>query len=118
MKLPSHFPVGLFAGGILLSIELKNFALVSPRFYILAALALLLAGYTLLRKNWMFAATLAAAGAWLVLGVAASNLERTSVPPNFGSTLMESGKLDSGTALQWRGRLRNARHSPTKNLWE
>ena len=31
MKLPSLFPVSFFAGGILLSIELKKFALVSPR---------------------------------------------------------------------------------------
>jgi competence protein ComEC len=107
MKLPSLFPVGLFAGGILLSIELKNFALVSPRFYVVAALALLITGYILLRKNWIFAATLAAAAAWLVLGVAASNLERASVPPNLGSTLIESGKLDSGTALRWQGRLRS-----------
>jgi hypothetical protein len=37
MKLPSLFPVAFFAGGILLSIELRNLALPSPRFYILAA---------------------------------------------------------------------------------
>jgi competence protein ComEC len=107
MKLPSLFPVGLFAGGILLSIDLKNVALASPRFYVVAALALLGTGYILLRNNWIFAATFAAAGAWLVLGVAASNLERASVPPNLGSTLIESGKLDAGTALRWRGRLRS-----------
>ncbi len=107
MKLPSLFPVGLFAGGILLSIELKNRALVSPRFYVVAALALLIAGYILLRKNWISAAALFTAGAWLVMGVAASNLERASVPPNLGSTLIESGKLEAGTALRWRGRLRS-----------
>jgi competence protein ComEC len=107
MKLPSLFPVGLFAGGILLSIELKNFALVSPRFYVVAALALLITGYILLRKNWISTAALFAAGAWLMLGVAASNLERASVPPNLGSTLIESGKLDAGAALRWRGRLRS-----------
>ena len=107
MKLPSLFPVGLFAGGILLAIELKNFALVSPRFYVVAALALLIAGYILLRTNWIYVAALCAAGAWLVLGVAASNLERASIPPNLGSTLIESGKLDAATALRWRGRLRS-----------
>ena len=51
MKLPSLFPVGLFAGGILLSIELKNFALPNPRFFILAAFVLPLIGYILLRKR-------------------------------------------------------------------
>ncbi len=107
MKLPSLFPVALFAGGILLSIELKNFALPSPRFYILAAFALLLIGYVLLRQNWILTAALFAAGAWLSLGVAASNLERASVPPNLASTLIDSGKLDAETALRWRGRLRS-----------
>lgn len=107
MKLPSLFPAALFAGGILLSLELKNFALASPRFYVPAAFVLLLSGYLFLRQNWIFVATLAAAGAWLMLGVAASNLERASVPPNLAGTLIESGKLDAGTALRWRGRLRS-----------
>ena len=44
MKLPSLFPVSFFAGGILLSIELKKFALLGPRTLILAALLLL--GYS------------------------------------------------------------------------
>src|SRR5580700_11992478 len=107
MKLPSLFPVGLFAGGILLSIELKKFAPLSPRFYIFAALLFLLFGYALLRRNWILAASLFAAGAWLSLGMAASNLERASVPVNLASSLIESGKLDAETALRWRGRLRS-----------
>ncbi len=107
MKLPSLFPVALFAGGILLSIELKNFALPGPRFCIFVAFALLLIGYILLRQNWIFTAALFAAGAWLSLGMAASNLERASVSPNLASTLIESGKLDAETALRWRGRLRS-----------
>ena len=107
MKLPSLFPVGIFAGGILLSIELKNFAPPSPRFFIFAALLFLLFGYTLLRRNWILAAALFAAGAWLSLGLAAANLERASVPVNLASTLIESGKLDAETALRWRGRLRS-----------
>ena len=106
MKLPSLFPAALFAGGILLSIDVKHFALVSPRFWIFAALVLLLTAYILLRHNWISAAALFAAGAWLSLGMAASNLERASVSPNLASTLIESGKLDAETALRWRGRLR------------
>ena len=107
MKLPSLFPVALFAGGILLSIELKKSALLSPRIVIFAALLFLLFGYIALRRNWILAAALFAAGAWLSLGMAASNLERASVPPNLASTLIESGKLDAETALRWRGRLRS-----------
>jgi competence protein ComEC len=106
MKLPSLFPVAFFAGGILLSIELKSIAMPSPQFYILAALVLLLIGYILLRQNWILISALFAAGAWFSLGMAASNLERASVSANLASTLIESGKLDAETAFRWRGRLR------------
>jgi competence protein ComEC len=107
MKLPSLFPVAFFAGGILLSIELKKSALLSPRIVIFAALLFLLVGYIALRQNWILAAALFAGVAWLSLGTAASNLERASVPPNLASTLIESRKLGSETALRWRGRLRS-----------
>ncbi len=106
MKLPSLFPVAFFAGGILLSIELNKFALLNPRIVVFAALLFLLFGYIALRRNWILAAALFAAGALLSLGMAASHLERTSAPSNLASTLIESGKLDAETALRWRGRLR------------
>ncbi len=41
MKLPSLFPVAFFAGGILLSIELKKSAPLNPRILIFAALLFL-----------------------------------------------------------------------------
>ncbi len=107
MKLPSLFPVTFFAGGILLSIELKNFVPFAPRIFVFVALLLLLGGYISLRKNWIVAATILAACAWLGLGTTAANLERASVPQNLAVTLIESGKLDAGTALRWRGRLRS-----------
>jgi competence protein ComEC len=107
MKLPSLFPAALFAGGILLSIELKDFAQPSPRFFLLTALLFLLIGYTLLRQNWVPAAAMLAAGAWLSLGMAAAKLERAAVSPNLASNLIESGKLDAETPLRWRGRLRD-----------
>jgi competence protein ComEC len=107
MKLPSLFPVALFAGGILLSIELKNFAFPNPRFCVLAACVLLFTGCILLRQNWILTAALFAAGAWLTLGMAATKLERASVPTNLASTLIEFGKLDAETALRWGGRLRS-----------
>ncbi len=107
MKLPSLFPVTFIAGGILLSIELKNFASPSPRIFLFVALLFLLAGTIVLRRNWILPAALFAAGAWLFIGFAASSLERASVPQNLAGTLIESGKLDAGTALRWRGRLRS-----------
>jgi len=107
MKLPSLFPVLFFAGGIFLSLEVKNCASLSPKDLTFAALLFLAFGYVTLQRNWIFCATLVAAGAWLSLGIAASNLERISVPTNLAGALIESGKLDADTALHWRGRLRS-----------
>ena len=50
----------------------------------------------------MLAAALFAAGAWLSLGMAASNLERASIPANLASTLIETGKLDAETATRYQ----------------
>jgi hypothetical protein len=63
MKLPSLYPVVLFAGGILLSIELKILALPSPRIYVFAVFVLLVTGCILHRKNWMVTAAVLAASA-------------------------------------------------------
>ena len=69
MKLPSLFPVAFFAGGILLSIELKRFALTNFRILIFASLLLLVFGYLALRQRWVLAAALFAAGARRVVVV-------------------------------------------------
>jgi competence protein ComEC len=106
MKLPSLFPVACFAGGILLSGKLATYLRFSPRICILATLVLLLFAYILLQRNWILAAAILGAGAWMCLGFAAANLERDSVSPNLASTLIETGKLDASAALRWRGRLR------------
>jgi len=106
MKLPSLFPVGLFAGGILLATALPGFAWLSPRVLVVAIFLLLLSGITTLRSNWVITSVVLAAGAWFALGITACLLERAAVPHNLASTLIESGRLDSTAALRWRGRLR------------
>jgi len=106
MKLPSLFPVAFFAGGILLSIKLNPASLASPRICIATALILLLSGCAALLLNWIRLAALFAAGAWLALGMAAFHLEQSSVSPNLAGSMVESGKLDTESALRWRGRLR------------
>src|SRR5579862_4567905 len=106
MKLPSLFPAGLFAGGILLSICVPRFAAFAPRSILCAAVLFLLFGFFALRRRSIVVAVLLAAGAWISLGLAASVLERASVAPNLAGSLIESGKLDAGTPLRWRGRLR------------
>src|SRR6266481_1918577 len=106
MKLPSLWPVGCFAGGILLSCKLAGRLYLTPRLFLLVAASLLISGFVLLYKNWPLPAGIVAAAAWLCLGCAAAGLERISVPGNLASSLIESGKLDSTVALRWRGHLR------------
>jgi len=106
MKLPSLFPAGFFAGGILLAIALKNFVWLGPQSFLLAAVLLLAFGFVALRKNRAVPASLLAAAMWIALGMAALSLERSSVSSNLAGKLIESGTLDSSTALRWRGRLR------------
>jgi competence protein ComEC len=107
MKLPSLFPTAFFAGGIFLSIELRSLTLPRPGIYFLCVLLFLLFGCIFLRRNCIFAAAACGAGVWLLLGVTAYSLERASVPPNLASTLIDAGRLDSSTALRWRGKLRS-----------
>jgi competence protein ComEC len=107
MKLPSLFPIAFFAGGIFLSIEIRTLTVPRSGMYFLGALLFLVVGFVGLRRNWIVAAAACGACMWLLLGIAASNLERASVPSNLASTLIESGKIDSSTALRWRGKLRS-----------
>src|SRR5713226_58504 len=106
MKLPSLWPVGFFAGGILLSGKFAAHLYLTPRLFLLAAASLLLSGFVLVYKNWLLPAGIAATVAWLCFGYAAAGLERISVSANLANSLIESGKLDSSAALRWRGRLR------------
>ena len=106
MKLPSLWPVVFFAGGILLSGKLAAHLYLTPGLFLLAAASLLISGFVLLYKNWLFPAGIVATAAWLCLGCAAAGLERISIPTNLASSLIDSGKLDSSVALRWRGRLR------------
>ena len=106
MKLPSLWPVGCFAGGILLSGKLTGRLYLPPRLFLLVAASLLISGFVLLYKNYLLHAGIVATAAWLCLGCAAAGLERISIPTNLASSLIDSGKLDSSVALRWRGRLR------------
>lgn len=107
MKLPSLFPVTFLAGGILLASRLQNRLILSPRICLISAAALLVAGLIAFGKNRVIAAGVLAGCAWAALGVAAPQLEQISTPANLASALIESGKLDAGTALRWQGRLRS-----------
>jgi competence protein ComEC len=106
MKLPSLWPVGFFAGGILLSGRLAGRAHLPPLILLLAVACLLIAAYVLLRLDRVPAALFLSAAIWTCLGFAAPALERASISTNLASTLIETGKLDASATLRWRGRLR------------
>ena len=106
MKLPTLWPVGFFAGGILLSSHLAGRAHLPPRVLILTVACLLIAAFVLLRVDQVRAALLLSAAIWTCLGFAALALERASIPANLASTLIESGKLEGNAPLRWHGRLR------------
>jgi competence protein ComEC len=73
---------------------------------LVSALLSLVLGYVALCRNQIYVSAIFAACTWVSLGLCASNLERVAVAPNFAGSLIEAGKLDSSTALRWRGRLR------------
>ncbi len=107
MKLPSLWPVGFFAGGILLFSQFGVRAHFSPLVFLLSVAGLLIAAFVLLRLDQVWAAMILSAAIWTCLGFAALGLERASVPGNLASALIENGKLDGSAALRWRGRLRS-----------
>ena len=107
MKLPSLWPAGFFAGGILLFSRFGERVHFPSLVFLLSIFGALIAAFVLLRLDQVWAAMILIAGIWVCLGFAALGLERAAVPANLASTLIESGKLDGSTALRWRGRLRS-----------
>src|SRR5215469_7281318 len=107
MKLPSLFPVTFLAGGILLGTCLQDRFIPSLLIVVVTAGFLLAAGLIALGRNQIIVAGILAGCAWASLGFAAFRLERISAPANLASALIESGRLDAGTALRWQGRLRS-----------
>ena len=107
MKLPSLFLVAFFTGGIFLSIEFRTLTVPRPGIYFVGAMSILLLGFILLHRNWIFAAAACGASVWLLLGITSANLERASIPSDLAGTLIERGQIDSSSALRWRGKLRN-----------
>ena len=107
MKLPSLWPVGFFAGGILLFSHFGGRVHFSPLVILLCVASLLVAAFVLLRLDQVWAAMALSAAIWTCLGFAALALERAAIPANLASTLIETGKLDASATLRWRGRLRS-----------
>ena len=102
MKLPTLWIVAAFVAGIAVggrwpvppSICLS--AIVAA-----AALAVLLLWRSRTAAAWAFALV-----AWFALGSLALHIERAIVPANHVTHRMAAGRVDTTTALRWRGRLR------------
>ncbi|MGB6820507.1 MAG: hypothetical protein WBE21_00380, partial [Candidatus Acidiferrales bacterium] len=103
MKLPALWLGLAFASGI----AAAKFPGTRPTLWITAATLLILVGL-LLALLWkkIAAAGICALAAWFALGALAMQLEQRNVALDDVAGLVESGKIDAGQALRWRGILR------------
>lgn len=114
MKHPSLFIATSLAGGILLadlSILQTHFG---ARAWLFLAIAFLGGGSFLAWSGRTWPAWAATLGAWIFLGGAASTLERTAVPPDIVTSLIQQGRIDTRQPLRWTGRLRQ---DPVRLPW-
>jgi len=82
--------------------------------WLAVAVGVVLASLGLLRGGREQAAWFVGLLAWVFLGAAAFRLEQSAKPANHISTLLAEGRLDTGEALRWRGRLRE---DPVRLPW-
>jgi competence protein ComEC len=108
MKLPALWILGAFAAGVGIASRwpgsLRLWA-VGAALGILAGL-ILAAGFSAWRRS-VSAAWVCALFAWLAIGGLAASVERATVPANHITRLIAAGRVDPGSALRWRGRLRD-----------
>src|SRR5271157_3974534 len=114
MKLPSLYIATSLAGGILLADLTFLQAHFGSRTWMLLGLACLAAGGLLARLGNSWPSWAAAMAAWIFLGGAASTLERTAVPSDRVTSLIEQGRIETGQPLRWTGRLRQ---DPVRLPW-
>lgn len=103
MKLPALWLGLAFASGI----AAAKFPSTRPTPWIIAATLSILVGL-LLALLWkkIAAAGICALAAWFALGALAMQLEQRNVASDDVAGLVESGKIDTGQSLRWRGILR------------
>jgi competence protein ComEC len=114
MRHPSLYIATSLAGGILLadlSLLQSHFG---SRAWILAVIVCLAAGALLAWRGRIWPAWAAAMAAWIFLGGAASTLERTAVPPDIVTSLIQQGRIETNEPLRWTGRLRQ---DPVRLPW-
>ncbi len=114
MKHPSLFIASSLAGGILLADLPILQARFGARTWMLAALACLAGGFWMARRSSAWLGWAAASAAWMCLGGAACTLERTAVPANLVTSLIQQGRIATNEPLRWTGRLRQ---DPVRLPW-
>ena len=114
MKHPSLFIASSLAGGILLADLPILQAHFGARTWMLAALVCLAGGFWMARRSSAWLGWAAASAAWMCLGGAACTLERTAVPANLVTSLIQQGRIATNEPLRWTGRLRQ---DPVRLPW-
>lgn len=107
MKLPALWILAAFATGIGVAERWPG----APRLWAVGAASGILLGGVLVAgfMAWRHSAAVAwcfALVAWAAIGGLAAGVERDAVPANHIARLITAGRVDTGIALRWRGRLR------------
>jgi len=113
MRLPALWMVSAFAAGILLG-GIPAASELSLRTMLATGVAGIVIGFVLAWRGWVRAAWAMGLAIWVALGALAVRLERSDVPANHVTRLIEQSALDGSEPLRWRGRLRS---DPVRLPW-
>ncbi len=106
MKLPALWIVASLIAGIALAGPLGLFPAMRPAWLLALVVLALLAGLALWLLHRDASAFFVALSAWALLGALLVRLDHLVSPTNLVSTLVSVGRIDTGSPLRWRGRLR------------
>jgi competence protein ComEC len=102
VRLPILWIAIAFASGI----ALASHVMIPPRMSLIAVAIGIAVGAALLAIHRNTSAWALALFAWLAIGGLAFSIEQASIPANHITRLIAANRLDTATALRWRGRLR------------
>jgi len=110
MKLPALWIAAALAAGIALASPHP----VKPVVWLALAAATLLVSLALVIGQRAHEAWIFGLAAWVFLGALAARLEQLAQPANHVTNLVAKGRVETGEALRWRGRLRE---DPVRLPW-
>jgi competence protein ComEC len=118
VRIPAVAMAAAFISGMLVGLGLISVRVLGSHAFLaagfVAAGSLILAGLLSLRIRWLGFAAGTSLLSWILLGVLAAAVAQEPLPGNHVVRLAESGQLDLGSPLRWRGTLRD---EPARLPW-